>query len=352
MAWQTKSGSLRMPGQNSLVRQWTLLRILCCRRMGATVKELAQEAGVNEKTIRRDLETFQTAGFPLEETVGPHGRKTYRLSPTAAQPPLGFPLDEAMALYLGQRFLEPLAGTVFWEAANRAFRKIRGILGPAALRYVDRLGVAFYHSRFGAVQYAAKAEMLDTLTQAIADRQSVFLTYQSLRSTEPVTYDVYPYGLVYHLGRIYLIGWAPRREAIRTWRVDRMLDVQRAELQFPRPERFDLEKYINQAFGIYHGDEQIAVRIRFSRTVARYVKEATWHPSQKLVPQPDGSLLAEFTLGTTEEIKHWILSFGKEAEVLAPDSLRAALREELAEMMDTYQLRPARATKIRNTEHV
>lgn len=340
-----------MAGQNSLVRQWTVLRVLCGRRMGATVKELAEEAGVNEKTIRRDLATFQTAGFPLEETVGPHGRKSWRLS-AAAQPPLGFPFDEAMALYLGQRFLEPLAGTIFWEAANRAFRKIRAVLGPAALRYVDRLGAAFYHTRFGVVQYAAKAEMLDVLTQAIADRQAVFLTYHSLRATEPVTYDAYPYGLVHHFGRLYLVGWAPRREAIRTWRVDRMRDVQLAELRFPPPENFDLQKYMSRAFGIYHGDEEIQVRIRFSRTVARYVKEATWHPSQRLSPQPDGTLVAEFTLGTTEEIKHWILSFGKEAEVLAPASLRDALREELSQMMEAYRPRPARATKLRNAEHV
>ncbi len=332
-----------MSGQPSLVRQWTLLRILSGCRTGVTIKELAAELGVNPKTIRRDLETFQLAGFPLKEETQRHGCKTYRLSPIATQPPaLGFPIDEAAALYLGQRLLEPLAGTVFWEAANRAFRKIRAMLGPAALRYLDRLGAAFYHTRFGAVEYAAKAEILDTLTEAIADRQAVFLIYQSLRSTEPVTYDVYPYGLVHHFGRMYLIGWAVRREAIRTWRVDRMEKVERAELHFPPPEDFDLKKYMAGAFGIYHGDQEVQVRIRFSRTVARYVQEATWHPSQKLSPQRDGSVVAEFTLGTMEEIKHWILSFGKEAEVLAPPTLRTAVREELAKMVEIYQPRTAK----------
>lgn len=330
--------------QSSLIRQWTLLRILASRRMGATVKELAQETEVNEKTIRRDLETFRIAGFRLEEATGPHGRKTYRLGPAAPPPELGFPIDEAAALYFGQRFLEPLAGTVFWEAANRAFRKIRTMLGPTALRYIDRLGAAFYHTRVGAVGYAAKAETLDILTQAIADRQAVFLTYQSLRATEPVTYDAYPYGLVHHFGRMYLIGWAVQRDAIRTWRVDRIAKVELTELRFPTPGDFDLKKYMAAAFGIYHGEDEIQVRIRFSRTVARYVKEATWHPSQKLAPQSDGSLVAEFTLGTTEEIKHWILSFGKEAEVLAPAELREALRAETEEMARRYRPRKAPAS--------
>ena len=56
-----------MPEESPLVRQWILLRTLCSRHFGATVKEMSQEMGVSDKTIRRDLETFQKAGFPLED---------------------------------------------------------------------------------------------------------------------------------------------------------------------------------------------------------------------------------------------------------------------------------------------
>ncbi len=47
-----------MAEESPLVRQWILLRTLCARRHGATVKEMAQEMGVSDKTIRRDLDTF------------------------------------------------------------------------------------------------------------------------------------------------------------------------------------------------------------------------------------------------------------------------------------------------------
>ena len=68
-----------------LVRQWILLRVLCARHHGATVKELSTEMGVTEKTIRRDLETFLVAGFPLVETVEQFGRKKWRIDTAAAQ---------------------------------------------------------------------------------------------------------------------------------------------------------------------------------------------------------------------------------------------------------------------------
>ncbi len=45
-----------MREHSPLLRQWPLLRLLCVRHFGVTVREMAQEMGVTEKTIRRDLE--------------------------------------------------------------------------------------------------------------------------------------------------------------------------------------------------------------------------------------------------------------------------------------------------------
>jgi len=64
---------------------------------------------VAEKTIRRDLGLFDCLGFPLEKTVGDRGRNTWKLTGGSSQPPLTFTFNEAVVLYLGRRFLEPLA---------------------------------------------------------------------------------------------------------------------------------------------------------------------------------------------------------------------------------------------------
>ena len=73
---------------------------LCARHQGMTVREMAEEMGVNEKTVRRDLEAFRQAGFPLEETVGAHGLKKWRIDPKRNRPGLSFAFDETAALYL------------------------------------------------------------------------------------------------------------------------------------------------------------------------------------------------------------------------------------------------------------
>ncbi len=180
---------------SQLVRQWILLRTLGARRFGVTISELAGELDVSERTIRRDLKSLLEAGFPLEEVVEEFGRKKWRIEPAKNQPGLSFTFDEALALYLGRRLLEPLAGTLFWEAAQRAFRKIRATLGADALKYVERFRELFHQTTVGASDYSQKADLIDQLMVGIEDRKAVFITYQSLRATEPVTYDLHPYGV-------------------------------------------------------------------------------------------------------------------------------------------------------------
>ena len=196
----------------------------------------------------------------------------------------------------------------------------------------------------GVSDYAEKAELIDRLVQGIEERRATFITYQSLQATEPVSYDVYPYGVIYHHGSLYLVGLAPEHEQIRHWKVDRIEDVELTDFPFQLPDGFDLQDHLSKSFGIFHGEGDIRIAVRFSPTVARYVQEKHWHESQKLAPQPDGSLLAEFRLGSTEEIKSWLLSFGKNAVVLAPESLRQEMTDEFEAALIQYRQKrqPAR----------
>jgi predicted DNA-binding transcriptional regulator YafY len=184
-----------MSEETPLVRQWILLRMLSALHHGASVKELAQEMGVSEKMIRRDLECFQQAGFPLAETVEEHGRKKWHVNPDQSQPSLSFALDDAIALYLARRLMEPLAGTLFWDAVQLAFRKIKTMLGPQALKYIGQFGEMFHQSLVGVSDYTKKSELIDQLMIGIEEKRAVFITDQSLQATEPVAYDIYPYGL-------------------------------------------------------------------------------------------------------------------------------------------------------------
>jgi proteasome accessory factor B len=322
--------------QPALVRQWRLLRQLSARPEGLSLRELAREVEVSQKTIHRDLQLFQRAGFPLHEIVGSHGVKHWRIGPPGGEIPLGFTFDEALAMYLGWQSLQPLGGTLIAEAAERAFHKLRASFGPRVVRYLDKMRGLLHDTQFGVTDYAPHAEVLDQLLIAIEEHRVVFIAYRSQRATEPVTYDVHPYRLMRHQGSLYLVGYKPLDGAVRTWRVDRIERVDVERMPFTMPADLDLDARFAGSLGIYEGHEDIAVTIRFRPPAARFVQEKKWHTSQRLTPQRDGSLLAELRLSSTAELKPWILSFGPAAEVLDPPSLREEIAAELQQTLTAY----------------
>lgn len=332
-------------GQASLLRQWVILQTLSHRRLGVTVAELAEEAEVNEKTVRRDLAMFRRLGFPLEELVGAHGVKSWRIHDGHGNLSCGFSFDEALALYVAGQFLEPMAGTLLWQAAQNAFRKVRASFGHTALAYVEKLASSVHATRVGAGDYARKGEALDALLRGIEERKTVLIEYQSLRATEPVTYEICPYAVVFHEHSLYLVAESRDHGEVRHFKLDRLSSAEVSPFPFHRPDSFDVRQHLSDSFGVFKSGQQdlMLVRIKFAASASRFVLESRWHDSQKLTKRRDGSVLAEFQLSNTEEIKRWVLSFGAAAEVIEPATLREEIRRELEHQIEVY--RPAAQTQ-------
>jgi predicted DNA-binding transcriptional regulator YafY len=320
----------------TVIRQWRMLRMLCARRHGIVVSDMAREFGVSAKTIRRDLEKLQLVGFPIHDTTGERGCKIWRLDDDSLVPPLSFTFDEAVVLHLARPFLEPLAGTLLWEAAHSALGKIKSTLNEQAREYLERFPRVFDCTRHGNSNYENKAEIIDTLTVAAEDRKIVLLTYQSQHATEPATRDVYPYGLKRHKGSLYLVAYAVEHDEIRHYKVNRIEAAELTSFVFQKPADFDISTYLAESFGIFGGSDDITVVVKVLPAAARYASESVWHASQVLTKQRDGSLMARFRLSSTVEIKSWVLSFGANAVVLEPESLRAEIANELVQWAKLY----------------
>ena len=327
-----------MSDHSPLARQWRLLQILSVRRQGATVRDLAAEMEVVDKTIRRDLQSLARVGFPLTEIVGEYGRKSWLLDGGPGIPALNFNLTEVLSFYLARRFLEPLAGTNIWSGTQSAFKKVRATLGDGAIEYLDKLARVFQQTPLAAGDYSRHAEVIERLLISIEDRKITWIVYHSARATEPVSTEVYPLTLVWHRGSLYLLAHAREDDKVKTYKVDRISDVEITDLKFQLPEDLDAQQMLSSSFGIISGDGTVTkIRVRFSATVARFVTEKKWHASQQLTRQRDSSLLAEFRLGDLREFKAWILSFGEHAEVLEPASLRTEIAKTIKAMSGIYR---------------
>jgi predicted DNA-binding transcriptional regulator YafY len=140
----------------------------------------------------------------------------------------------------------------------------------------------------------------------------------------------------------YAIGFDEARGDIRTFRLDRIDAVALTADRFELPASFDPSRLFAEAWGVvWSGAEPQLVVLRATGEGAARVQERTWHPSQRLDPQPDGSCVVTFRVSAPDEMYRWILQWGADVEVLAPPGLRAAVAAEAARMGRRYAERDA-----------
>ena len=76
------------------------------------------------------------------------------------------------------------------------------------------------------------------------------------------------------------------------------------------------------------------MRVRFRPSAAPFITEREWHETQELEREDDGSVVLAMRVADTLELRRWVLSFGSEAEVLEPESLRVEIRNEAQAILD------------------
>ena len=304
-------------------------------RHGVTIEELAEETGVDRRTIHRDLNAIHDAGYPLvSEWL--NARKVYRfLTRFKDVPPITFTLPELMALSFFRSQLHFLDGTPFREDLDAVFRKIGSVLPPRYAAHMERIAEVSLPLIQGRRDYRATSEHLARLRDALIYQYRVRLAYRARGAGRPATYLLDPYTLLFYKGGLYLVGYAHNRKALRTFAAERIVGVELLKERFELPDDYHPGERLRGAFGIVE-EEPMAVVVRFSPEIAHAVRDRIWHPSQRVRAEKDGSVTLSFTAGGRLEIVSWLLSYGRHAEVLEPPDLRDEVRQVVMAMAATY----------------
>jgi predicted DNA-binding transcriptional regulator YafY len=322
---------------DQLARQWRLIQLLARRRYGVGLDELAAELECNKRTVYRDLDALQYAGFPVTSEKR-DGRVFYRLLESFELGEAPFTPDELLALAFGEDLLKGLAGTVFHDSIHSALAKIRSSLGPELQAFLARLRESFRVLPGPHKRYAEASDTIRALNEAVLERQTVHIAYTTGRTGESSVRDLDPYRVWYKSGALYVIGHDHKSGEVRTFAVDRIASAALGETRFEVPPDFDFEARTASAFGVV-ADPAEPVRIRFAQRWALYVQEHDWHPSQHFSLTAEGGVELAMEVGIGDELRGWVLSFGAGAEVLAPAALRDDVAAELARAGAWY--RPA-----------
>jgi predicted DNA-binding transcriptional regulator YafY len=324
---------------DQLGRQWKIIQTLTSSKLGKSAADLADELECHPRTVYRDLEALQVAGFPIyNERV--EGKHLWSLLDTVKHHiPIPFNLTELMALYFSSDMMKVFRGTVFYDSLESLFQKVKTTLPPESKKFIKNVEQTLHLGMKPYKQYSKFKEIINRVNDAAINKKSIEMVYYTMSRKKESKRKVDPYKIWFFNGTFYLIGHCHVRDEVRIFALDRIKMLHQTKDAFEIPEDFSLDEFVGPSFGVFQG-EPIKINIWFSPDVAGYIKEKIWHESQEIHPQDDGSIIFEAEVAGTEEIKFWIMSWGSKAEVLEPESLRDEIREEAEVILERYKKIP------------
>jgi predicted DNA-binding transcriptional regulator YafY len=301
------------------------ITLLLQARGKMTADELGQVLEVTPRTIYRDIASLEAARVPVVAEPGPEGGYSlpsgYRVDPTQ------FSGEEAVSLAIGGAILrglreERLAGTL-----QQALARIEAVVPPA---YRESVRAGRERFLFDTAPWYAGAmppdAHLPALRSAVLHGRRVRLQYQGRAAARSEEREVDPLGLVCKAGLWYLVGHCHNRNALRTFRLTRILAVE--SLAAPRGEYpdFDLARYWEQSRARVEARHLFPVVVRLDAACAPdlFHQPLTFRRLRRL---DDGSVEAEIDCESIAEAVSFALSFAAHLEVLSPPAVRAAVAD-------------------------
>lgn len=314
---------------NTATRLITLIMLLQ-RRPNQKAVELAEALGVSVRTLHRYMLMLDEMGIPIYSERGPHGG--FSLVRGYKMAPLVFTPEEAVAVYLGTSLVGEMWGRLYEAAGRGALAKLDNLLPDEQrheVAWARRSLVATGMQRAALVELAP---IMEKLRRAIRERRRVQLTYRGRSQPEAIQRKLDPYALVYRWGWWYVIGYCHLREAVRSFRVDRIAELLLLDELFDAAAGFDIQAYLATDMRF---QPTVRLRLRFAPQFAQVALDdrAQWETVEE---QPDGAVVVGLAVPDREWAASTVLAYGPIVEVLEPPDLRQMVRERAEAIAKLY----------------
>jgi proteasome accessory factor B len=299
------------------------------------LKVLAERHGWPLRTVYRDIEALELAGYPV---IREDGR--FRLE--AAGPNLdGVPSpEERLALYLARESARAWKQTSLGRALDRLWNRVSAAGTSQASLFPREATPWITIAERGSVDYGRVPHIVATVERAVRDRKALQARYRAL-STGQITSRVIEPGQLHHdpaLESLYLTGWCRLRNDVRIFAVHRFVAVTALDELCPPRAETRTQRVLDRAFRVWRSTHVEHVRIWFRADAADLARERKWLPGQRVEDHKDGSLILTGEVAGLVEVERWLLGFGERARALEPESLVQSMTRRLRAAAAAYQM--------------
>lgn len=177
-------------------------------------------------------------------------------------------------------------------------------------------------------------EIFNKVFKAAKTQNTIEYSYKSLKRQDYATRKLNPYQVLCQKGNWYICGYCHTHNDIRIYALSRIKNLEITNEKFKPDPDFKIEKYIDPSFGVWTTNEEPQkIELLFDKNINTYILERTWHATQEIKQNDDGSVLLSFMTNQLQETLHWVLSFGSSVQVLNPPKLVELVKEEAEKIL-------------------
>jgi predicted DNA-binding transcriptional regulator YafY len=299
--------------------------------------DFLETLGVSRATFKRDLEYLRDRlHAPIDWDSERRGYRYHRAGPDAERyqlPGLWLNAAEIRALLTTQHLLASLQPGLLGPHVQPLLDRLRGLLGSGehAAEEVER--------RVRLIHLGARTVNLphfERVANAVLKRQRLHIVYLSRGTDQRTEREVSPQRLVHYRENWYCDAWCHLRADLRSFAVDAIEQATPLDRRAKHVPDRELDAVLAAGYGIFSGRKTEWAKLRFTPERARWVAAEQWHPRQKGVVEADGSYVLELPFSDPRELAMDCLRHGPHIEVLAPATLRKAVKEQLAKALARY----------------
>ncbi len=303
-----------------VVRHLKILAALSHASRGLSVTQLREvtDEDCTIRTLYRDLEHLQTAGFALTSDDGRWSANPNAQIHAPVQP------EELLALVLAEQALSAGGATPHAAPLATLRSKLQSALTPHARAYCEELAEFSIATAFGPNLDDALEPVAAAIREAIAKLHALAITYET--PGKPAGRRIVePYATWIAGGRPYLVGFCRTAGEVRTFALVRIHEAAVLDKEFEPDPTFNVADFAGKGVGVYHGAvHQIALEL--ASEVAHLAKERALHRTQTVESLPDGRALLRIEAAGLPEIAAWVASFGGQVRAVEPPELVEMVR--------------------------